>query len=497
MKKIIPLPLFFILVGVVLLRIPNLFEPYWYGDEGIYLTVGEGIKHGLVLYKEIFDHKPPFIYLLAAISGSLFWFKLILLLWQTITVILFWKFTAIFVSNSSINNKDNNKAIILSTIFFSLFTTLPILEGNIVNAELLMMLPIILGLSLVFKRQEHMISIFWGGIIFSFAILLKIPSIFEVGALISYWLMTSFGNKKAFISSLKKTFLLLIGILIPIFITIIYFYTKGALSEYLQAGLLQNLDYIKTWQTQPIKGNFHEGLIFRSEVVALVFMLIFTLKKYFDKTTLFVSIWFLLSIYASLLSGRPYPHYLIQTIAPLSLILITLVFAKEKYRFLTVPFLIIFSSAIVFYKFSHYQTLPYYQNFISFILKQQSWESYLVNFDQRTPRTYKLAKYLVEHTQSQERIFIWGTEPELYALSRRLPPVKFTTSFHIVDFSGQKETLESLYKTPPSYILRVLSEKRILDGLDKFIQSAYIYADTIDGVEIWKKMSPNLAKMKS
>ena len=75
-------PLWILILFAIILRIPSLFEPYWYGDEAIYLTLGEGIRHNLVLYRDIFDHKPPLIYLIAAAAGSLYWFKLILLVWS-------------------------------------------------------------------------------------------------------------------------------------------------------------------------------------------------------------------------------------------------------------------------------------------------------------------------------------------------------------------------------------------------------------------------------
>ena len=51
--------IFIILAVVVLLRVPSLFEPYWYGDEGIYLTVGRSLRHGLALYRDVHDNKPP------------------------------------------------------------------------------------------------------------------------------------------------------------------------------------------------------------------------------------------------------------------------------------------------------------------------------------------------------------------------------------------------------------------------------------------------------
>lgn len=44
---------------VVILRVPSFFEPYNYGDEMIYLTLGQGMRQGLTLYKDIHDNKPP------------------------------------------------------------------------------------------------------------------------------------------------------------------------------------------------------------------------------------------------------------------------------------------------------------------------------------------------------------------------------------------------------------------------------------------------------
>ena len=62
----IPTWLFFVLLIVFILRIPSFFEPYFYGDEMIYLAIGNALRDGVELYKEIFDHKTPLIYLFCA-----------------------------------------------------------------------------------------------------------------------------------------------------------------------------------------------------------------------------------------------------------------------------------------------------------------------------------------------------------------------------------------------------------------------------------------------
>src|SRR3990170_7823229 len=152
--------LFVLLLIVLLLRIPSFFEPYSYGDEMIYLTLGEAIRQGIPLYSGIHDNKPPLLYIVAAIAGSLFWFKAILALWHIITVFLFWKLTkALFPSKEKLGK--------IATVIFALFTTIPLLEGNIANAELFLIGPIIGAFLLLWAfdkkitPQKHFFSFFF------------------------------------------------------------------------------------------------------------------------------------------------------------------------------------------------------------------------------------------------------------------------------------------------------------------------------------------------
>lgn len=78
------LPLVILLSLVVLLRLPNFFEPYWYGDEAIYLTVGQSINAGQKLYAQIIDHKTPLIYYFARVPNQ-FSFRLLLMGWMLIS----------------------------------------------------------------------------------------------------------------------------------------------------------------------------------------------------------------------------------------------------------------------------------------------------------------------------------------------------------------------------------------------------------------------------
>ena len=125
-------PLFF------LLRLPSLFEPYWYGDEGVYLSLGQGINHGLTLFSQIHDNKPPLLYYFAALPSSLpvgwqvFGFRLLLLLWMILTVYVFYLLSQKFLSKSLSR---------VSVLVFILLSSIPLIEGNIANAEIFMLLP--------------------------------------------------------------------------------------------------------------------------------------------------------------------------------------------------------------------------------------------------------------------------------------------------------------------------------------------------------------------
>lgn len=481
-------PLSLILALVVILRIPNLFEPYWYGDEAIYLTLGEGIRQGLTLYKDIFDHKPPLIYIVAALAGSLFWFKFLLLVSHAVTVYLFHKLTKTLLWTSTMPTSRQANAAILATSLFALFTTLPTLEGNIANAELFMALPIIGGLLVIFSKPENIKRLFLAGLIFSFAILYKVPAAPEIAALVAFWWIANIQDPQKYLGLFRKTLILSLGIALPILLTVVYYFAQNALTQYVAAGFSQNLGYVSSWSIE--EGN----MTFRAGVLGATLLAILIFKRHFDKMTLFACIWLSFALFASLLSARPYPHYLIQVVAPLALLVTILVNGTQRQRFWVTPFILLFLLAANFYKFSVYPTLPYYQNFLSFIIGAKDHNSYLAHFDQRIPRTYKLAKTIVSTTRSDERIFIWGTEPELYALSRRLPPTRFVTSFHITDFGGTEETLADLQNNPPKYIVINTNETRELPGLRTFLQANYVYIETQGDVELWKKVSANVIR---
>src|SRR5579859_2854102 len=136
-----------------LMRLPSFFEPYWYGDEGVYEVLGFGMRHGRLLYQGIWDNKPPLLYLIYALfDGNQPMVRVFSFFVGLIAVYFFFALSKLLF--------EKQKYTFIATGFFALFLGLPLLEGNIANAENFMILFSIISAYLIvrmIKNQQYSI----------------------------------------------------------------------------------------------------------------------------------------------------------------------------------------------------------------------------------------------------------------------------------------------------------------------------------------------------
>ena len=86
----------------VVLRFPSLFEPNWYGDEGIYQSIGFGLRTGRQFYTGVWDNKPPLLFVIYAFAyGDQYLARLFSLIFGLGAVIAFYSISKkIFVKKS-------------------------------------------------------------------------------------------------------------------------------------------------------------------------------------------------------------------------------------------------------------------------------------------------------------------------------------------------------------------------------------------------------------
>lgn len=513
-------PIFLLLVLVLTLRIPNLFEPYWYGDEGIYLTLGQSMNKGAKLYTEIIDHKTPLIYYLARVQTQLN-FRLLNIAWMLVTTTVFYYFSKKLLKSTKLST--------IASFIFVILTTLPWLEGHIPNGELFVLGFVLSGFLLISKtsyfkkflelktqNSVNFITLFFGGFLIGLGILTKVPAILDFGAILSiayFSFVNSFSlkkwkeNFKLLLSLICNVFAIFAGVITPIIASIVYFISIGSGKDYLNFGLLYNFRYAGSWGL-PFDNQFLiQSFTLQGKVAYLVaLILLLTLLKKFIKPALqFVLLWFSADLFASLLSNRPYPHYFIQLVPPLALLVTYVIHyiytslrvGKVKFDLhkivplsLSVIVISLFISVMLLLEFRPYQTKSYYVNWLKLVTGQMSTEDYRQSFDSLMNDNYKAAPII--KAAGSPNLFIWGTNPMLYALTETQPTGRFTVSFHIKDFDAFGETARDVVKKQPPFIVVMKNEDHTFPELNDLLIYNYVPDNNkFDHFVLWKRINAN------
>lgn len=497
-----------ILLIIVVLRIPNFFEPYWYGDEGIYLTIGNALGNGAKLYAEIVDHKTPLIYYLANV-GSQLNFRILLVFWMLAATTAFHSFACSLFKTQ--------RSTIIATLIFALLTTLPALEGNIPNGELFVIGFVMVGLWVLSKtsyfqnlldqdsEKKHKYTpylLLVSGGLFGLGILVKVPGLLDLGvALCIGWftLIQKFSwktRKDFFKKQLPRVslhmLLIMLGVAIPILFSVLYYTLRGTGEAYLNFGLLYNLHYSGTWKLSfenPVL-EFLFSLPGKVAVMGLGVIILSLASRVLTPQVQLIVTWILVTLFASLLSNRPYPHYFLQIVPPVSL-LVGLLFDKYKsptlFKHLFVA-AITFSLIIgVFVQLGvrRYPTASYYQRAYKLVTGGISQEEYRNSFNHLIADNYRVAPVIA--ASKNPYMFIWGTNPTLYALTNKQPTGRFTVSFHVTDLNAYDETYWDFVSKEPEFVVVMNDERTPLPGLAGYLQDNYIPNFSYDNFVLWRK----------
>lgn len=455
----------------VLLRFPSVIEPSWYGDEGIYQVIGMALNKGRMLYQEIWDNKPPLLYLIYALgNGSLFFAKLMSLLAGLLSVVGFY-----FLSSKLFKKKVS---VYASLFLYVILFASPILEGNIANAENFMLLPNILAAYLVilYSRSGRFLFLLLAGLSLSISLSIKIVGIFDFAAFVFFLLILNKNRVKDILKHLSFFTAIFIS---SISASFLYFLINNAHINFLQAVFLQNFSYVG----EENEFLFPMGtLLVKSILLVIALAFIYSARNKISKTSLFIYIWTALSVFSAFFSDRPYTHYLL-VLLPSFCLLLGNVFENLKKNYLSIlPIAIIVF--ISFYHFKIYRkNLSYYTNFLSFLTNQKTITDYEAFFDGNTPRDYALASFINRNVTDNEEVFLWSDSAQIYALSRKLPITKYIVAYHIEFYdSTSQETTKALQKAKPKFIIQTASGPIAND-----ILSSYHLRYIINGARVYER----------
>ena len=142
------------------------------------------------------------------------------------------------------------------------------------------------------------------------------------------------------------------------------------------------------------------------------------------------------------------------------------------------------SFIVVLLSFTFYiKTAFYYQNFISFVVGNKNASSYQRFFDANTPRDYEIASFINLSALPKDNIFIWGNNAQVYYLTNKLPPGKYTVAYHITSYKdGFANTLQGLSIDRPKFIVIMPNV-----GAYPFSLTGYAQQISLQGAQIYEK----------
>lgn len=482
----------FLVILVLVLRIPSFVMPHYYGDEEIYFVMGRAWATGVPLYKAVFDHKPPLIYILAGIAPTMWAFRGVLALVMIVHTVLFWKLAQLFWQ------KSRPYLAYLSTLIFVLVTTLPTFEGLTVNAELLMMMPVTAAALILWPKPNNANKSMseWkkyalAGLLGGIGWLFKIPVVADMAAIGLFFLIFTKTTVKEGIKAIFSMQLLayILAFVAPLALTFIYYYLKGTGPDYLATVLTVNLGYVSSWSTSTYTFNpFRSGLVVRGTILAALTLLLYIARKRLSKPFVFASLWIGFSLFGALLSARPYPHYLQELAAPFALIVPFIFVAENLLTWTFIGIFVVLGTLVQKQiKFWGYPTISVYQNYFKYFTGQVTWDEYLNYFD-NAKRNYGVAKYLNERLSQDDTIYIWGTDPTVYNLTNRLPTGgKYIVSFHVRDLDKYDYTIQNLIENEPKYII-IMPGGTDFPALSTLLDQSYILTKVIENVEIYIRL---------
>lgn len=445
-----------------LLRFPSFFEPDWHVDDGLFEAIGLALGKGQVLYVQISDNKPPLVYLLFALFHSeLLTLHFVSLLFGLLTVLVFF-----FLSQKLFGKRQIS---MVTTSIFAFFFATPIFEGQVLHAENFMLLPIVTASYLIYAHSLSKTNqtgnrsrvYLMAGVLLGIALVFKIVAVFDFSAFLLYLLIINLPErpflqkKEVFINVVKNIYPVLVGSLLPLFITFLYFFTQHTLKEFIQAAFFGNIDYVGGDNYLLIPQG---TLLLKVLLLTVAVFLVFLKRKAFQPATIFILLWFSFSVFNALFSGRGFGHYLLLALPSISLV-VGLFFATQNLKARTGIFLsLLIGLCLLVANFglpNFRGTIGYYRYFLSFETGRIDRTFYYERaFGGIPTRNDEVAQFIKTHTTPSESVFVWGDYAQIYLLAGKQPPVKYWTAFQIT-YNEQilKETELALKRNPPKYII--------------------------------------------
>ncbi|NET24895.1 glycosyltransferase family 39 protein [Okeania sp. SIO1I7] len=528
------------------LRFWTLFVSVLDKDESIYVLGADSLLNGNLPYIEIWDNKPPGIFILFSLTMLILGKSIVSI---RILSIIATTFTSYFLYSigAVIDKKQGVKIGLLAGALYAIFSLHN--DGAAANAEILFA-PLVTGAFLLLFQNKKLsnIKVFLIGLILGIGMQIKYLVVMDVLGLILLGslfqkeeaesrkekrnLQNNFQTIDIFKNisfSLFKFYIILgAGLILPAVIIAVIYQFSGYFDEYIYATLTANSKYVAmlnfSWSDffsrlrKQVLGNILLWLcLFWSPVYLFVFARD-KLKQ--ERNLIYLFLWFSCAFLAVLLSKRFYNHYFLQLLPPLCLISSYVIIksvhlpqqksqnrnlyeeAKKQKKTVMInsrkisidfpsacPNILLFLILIYPFAQAGYNKLSKNWEFIyyRYIKKIDTWDD----------REALISKYLQQRIRPTDYIYVVNYEPIIYYLVPTKIPTKYAFPSHLTAMSQILSTdalqeLDKIMAKNPNYIL--LAEKDNISPeyrshLNQYLEKKYFLETTIQNVRLYRLLS--------
>ncbi len=474
-EKRVRLILLFIILSTIILRLPSLYTVFLDIDEAQNGYFAWAVLNGRLPYQEIVGDKPFFNlmffsigFILSGISLNYYAVHLVLIVWVIGQVFYIYK----------IGSLGGNFYIgLISALFYSVFSTC--FEPKIIaaSAELIMNLPLIMGVYYFLrywrdrdKNKTNYLLLITSGILCGIAfntslkggiILLTFGLVFLI-----FFIIPEKQRLKALMKELIIGSIFLISFITPLLLNIVYFYYIGVLDDFLFWLFEYNFRYVSRGsETIPIsKGIFRTSLWIVFTFVQWLFAYYSSralFKRDFwyrlrskglsstEKLILFSFIWFITSFIALSTGKRYYGHYFLQSFPALAVLA-----SISAYQFLNRVWKSNHKGLIIKKKlFILGVIIPPIIFFVPKISQSLYFEMAFKVAGVESANYKAIGRYIKNNSKKSDTIYVWGFATQIYYYSEREVAGRFSWSdFKVGRIPGSRVNMDKGFDNS-SYII--------------------------------------------
>ncbi len=412
---------------VILVRLPSLFEPAWYSDEGFFTAIAWAMSHGVPLYAGAYDNSPPVVYWLFRLAqtfGSLEHHAIVQML-----------ATAAATGAALLTFEVSRRFLLpwsaaLAAALTGVILSLPVLDGDLINVELVALPFFLAALLLAFSRRDA--GVLASGALLGVAIATRPSFLLDACALA----IPLLGMPERW---LRQVSLAVGGALLTAAVVAAALAAQGSLAAYLAIVLPADRAYL-VWSN----GGTYLPLLVRLAALAAASVI-----GFWRATTpagRFAAIWLPAAWAGASLTPRELSHYSHEVIAPVAFTVAMAVGRVPRPWLTVVPaalaVIAIAEATLIIpaqetalingtpppppflHNFS-YQGLPaYYGNWLQLVLGREQADAYIARFPGAADRAE--ATFLKSRTGSAgSRLIVVGDRPWLYVKTGMLPGSRY------------------------------------------------------------------------